>query len=44
MPEDGLILSQSEYEHLLEEIRRLQARITELTALRELKRTGCKLM
>ena len=33
--EDGLILSQSEYEHLLEEIHKLQARITELTALRD---------
>ena len=35
MMEDGLILSQSEYEHLLEEIHKLQARITELTALRD---------
>ena len=34
MSEDGLILSQSEYEHLLEEIHKLRARITELTALR----------
>ena len=33
--EEGLILSQSEYEHLLEEIHKLQARITELTALRD---------
>lgn len=31
----GLIPSQSEYEHLLEEIHKLQARITELTALRD---------
>ena len=35
MIEDGLILSQSEYEHLLEEIHKLQTRITELTALRD---------
>ena len=35
MMEDGLVLSQSEYEHLLEEIHKLQARITELTALRD---------
>lgn len=35
MTEDGLILSQSEYAHLLEEIHRIQARITELTALRD---------
>ena len=35
MTEDGLILSQSEYEHLLEEIHKLQARIAELTALRD---------
>ncbi len=35
MTKDGLILSQSEYAHLLEEIHRLQARITELTALRD---------
>ena len=35
MAEDGLILSQSEYEHLLEEIHKLQARIAELTALRD---------
>ena len=34
MKED-LILSQSEYEHLLEEIHRLQARIIELTAQRD---------
>ena len=33
--QDGLILSQSEYEYLLEEIHKLQARITELTALRD---------
>ena len=33
--EGGLILSQSEYEYLLEEIHKLQARITELTALRD---------
>ncbi len=33
--ENELILSQSEYEHLLEEIHKLQARITELTALRD---------
>ena len=32
---DELILSQSEYECLLEEIHKLQARITELTALRD---------
>ena len=32
---EGLILSQSEYDHLLEEIHKLQARITELTALRD---------
>ncbi len=32
---EGLILSQSEYAHLLEEIHKLQARITELTALRD---------
>ncbi|MBO7711143.1 MAG: hypothetical protein J6S83_11785 [Lachnospiraceae bacterium] len=35
MAEDGLILSQFEYEHLLEEIHKLQARIAELTALRD---------
>ena len=35
MVEDGLILSQSEYEYLLEEIHKLQTRITELTALRD---------
>ena len=35
MMEEGLIFSQSEYEHLLEEIHKLQARITELTALRD---------
>ena len=35
MKEEGLILSQSEYEYLLEEIHKLQARITELTALRD---------
>lgn len=35
MMEDGLVISQSEYEHLLEEIHKLQARITELTALRD---------
>ena len=35
MAEEDLILSQSEYEHLLEEIHRLQARISELTALRD---------
>ena len=35
MTEDGLILSQSEYAHLLEEIHKIQARITELTALRD---------
>ena len=35
MMEESLILSQSEYEHLLEEIHKLQARITELTALRD---------
>ena len=35
MAEDGPILSQSEYEHLLEEIHKLQARIAELTALRD---------
>ena len=35
MSEDGLVLSRSEYEHLLEEIHKLQARITELTALRD---------
>lgn len=33
--EDGLILAQSQYEYLLEEIHKLQARITELTALRD---------
>ena len=33
--EDGLIISQSEYAHLLEEIHKLQARITVLTALRD---------
>ena len=33
--EENLVLSQSEYEHLLEEIHKLQARITELTALRD---------
>ena len=35
MMEDTLILSQSEYARLLGEIHRLQARITELTALRD---------
>ena len=35
MAGQNIILSQSEYTHLLEEIRRLQARITELTALRD---------
>ena len=35
MKEPGLILSESEYARLLEEIHRLQARITELTALRD---------
>ena len=33
--EDGLILAQSEYARLLEEIHKLQARIAELTALRD---------
>ena len=32
---EDIILSQSEYEALLEEIHRLQARISELTALRD---------
>ena len=35
MTESNIVLSQSEYEQLLEEIRELQARITELTALRD---------
>lgn len=35
MKDQSIILSQSEYERLLEEIRILQARITELTALRD---------
>ncbi len=35
MSDDYLILSESEYEHLLEEVHELQARITELTALRD---------
>ena len=35
MANNKLILTQSEYEHLLEEIKKLQARITELTALRD---------
>ena len=35
MSKEDLILSQSEYSHLLEEIQKLQARITELTALRD---------
>ena len=35
MADADIILSQSEYESLLEEIHRLQARISELTALRD---------
>ena len=35
MTESNIVLSQSEYEQLLEEIRELQARIAELTALRD---------
>ena len=35
MNQDGIILSQSEYESLLNEVHRLQARISELTALRD---------
>lgn len=35
MADNRLILTQSEYEYLLEEIKKLQARITELTALRD---------
>ncbi len=32
---DSLVVTQSEYEHLVEEVHRLQARISELTALRD---------
>ena len=35
MSQEDLILSQSEYESLLEEVHRLQARISELTAIRD---------
>ena len=35
MEKDGLILTKSEYDNLLEEIHRLRLRITELTALRD---------
>ena len=35
MEKDGLILTKSEYDNLLEEIYRLRLRITELTALRD---------
>ena len=35
MSREEIVLSQSEYESLLEEIHRLQARISKLTALRD---------
>ena len=37
MPGEDIILSQSEYEALLEEIRNLQVRISKLTAIRDAK-------
>ena len=35
LDQDEIIISQSEYESLLNEVHRLQARISELTALRD---------